>query len=383
MTLLLNIVGVGLLFITFIELLINPYKALALSLLCLTSDYDVIIFNYNFAAKALALLCCLVCFKRNFKKQKLSVVYVILLFMFLELFNFIAKISLTYTFSDFITSFATIFLGICIFMVSWPDQERLYCFKILSWIPLYLVLAGSIYNTSIFVNHKISTISLLSHLPFWCTFGFISAYQIYTITNRRGYLYLGIIDVLIVFLTSSRGGAIFAVILLVPFIMDMSKKLDIKLLKRVIVFLPAIIAVACYGLLSVIGKSFSTGKLNTSNRLIAWKYILELSSENRIFGLGLGSLKTTTDSTLIGLGYTAAHNEYVRFIYETGIVGLIIIIIMFMLMFRIFIKDSLLHKRWIYAIILGFMIYSITDNTISAVSCWAPFTTVLSLCRSD
>ena len=122
------------------------------------------------------------------------------------------------------------------------------------------------------------------------------------------------------------------------------------------------------------------GGLNTSGRFEAWSYYLNAGKSNRVFGLGLGAIKII-EGVDVNNSFTAAHNEYLRFFVETGAVGFLLIFISFITVFYKLLKNNILKNKkfLLMALIVAFVVFSATDNTISAVQFWVPFCWYLGL----
>lgn len=120
----------------------------------------------------------------------------------------------------------------------------------------------------------------------------------------------------------------------------------------------------------------SNGELNTSGRSIAWNYILSLNQQ-KYTGSGLGSLKTFTSDPKLA-AFTAAHNEYVRTLFETGTIGLVILLILFLyIFFSAFYSKTKYLKIISFLIFSSFLLYSYTDNTMVNFRYWMPFSVLI------
>lgn len=100
-------------------------------------------------------------------------------------------------------------------------------------------------------------------------------------------------------------------------------------------------------------------------RMYNWSTLLSDLGRSPIIGFGLGT--TTTGSTTTG---TIPHNEYVRYLYETGVLGLVLLLIAITVLFRalwrahrrtrLAVSEALISV----AIIVGLLLHAISANTV-------------------
>jgi O-antigen ligase len=118
----------------------------------------------------------------------------------------------------------------------------------------------------------------------------------------------------------------------------------------------------------------TTSTLDT--RLYRWKTLLPEWESSPIFGRGLGTTTTTEGTDANPLNYLLPHNEYLRYLVETGVVGLTILLGGLTILIR-----GLFRKRRVpgtldagtfnapslaLAIIAGGLVNSLADNTLLA-----------------
>lgn len=110
---------------------------------------------------------------------------------------------------------------------------------------------------------------------------------------------------------------------------------------------------------------------NTSGRLDAWSEFYAIAQVNPLFGRGLGAGPIAQPETD---GFKAQHNEYVRLLLEGGWIGGSIVLLA--------IVTTLVHavrraprvvRPDLTALVLGFLVLSTTDNTLSAPAFAVPF----------
>lgn len=382
MSLVLNMIGIFLLLLVAMMMLIKPQYGTALAILMLMGNFEITAFNYEFVAKLFVLLCAVCSIIKNgiHKRAEWRPLILLMLLCVSSLYTLFAGCNSSYGFSDFVTSFFNILTGIILFNVNWDEYNRCKALKLMAWTPIMLIILGIIRYRALFYEGRIVTAGLFSHVPFWCGMGYMAAITLSKVYGKNKYTTLALVDLAIILFTASRGGAIFAAILLFPYIVDASKNMTRRFFARVLLLLPIALYYASEAINNLLERTFSGGELNTTNRFEAWTTLLELSENHRIIGMGIGSLKTITGNYIISQGFTAAHNEYVRFIYETGVMGLCIFLAIMFIVFKAYFKNNIfMDRKYAIAPVIAFFIYSITDNTVSAAQFWMPFMLVISL----
>jgi O-antigen ligase len=117
-------------------------------------------------------------------------------------------------------------------------------------------------------------------------------------------------------------------------------------------------------------------------RLYRWKTLLPEWEQSPVFGQGIGTTTTTESTSSNRLNFLLPHNEYLRYLVETGILGLAILLAALTMLVL-----SLLHKRknpgtldagtfnapsLALAIIVGCLVNSLADNTLlNSPTCYA------------
>lgn len=124
----------------------------------------------------------------------------------------------------------------------------------------------------------------------------------------------------------------------------------------------------------------TTSTLDT--RLYRWKTLLPEWERSPLFGRGLGTTTTAESTSTNRLNFLLPHNEYIRYLVETGIVGLAILFAGVAILLR-----GLVRKRKIpgtldagtlnapvlaIAVIVGCLVNSLADNTLlNSPTCYA------------
>jgi O-antigen ligase len=124
----------------------------------------------------------------------------------------------------------------------------------------------------------------------------------------------------------------------------------------------------------------TTSSLDT--RLYRWKTLLPEWERSPVFGQGLGVTTTAENTSTNRLNSLLPHNEYIRYLVETGIVGLAIIVAAVTFLVRRLIRrwrtpsafdaDALNAPLLALVIIVGCLVNSLADNTLlNSPTCYA------------
>ncbi|ASA26023.1 O-antigen ligase family protein [Paenibacillus donghaensis] len=113
--------------------------------------------------------------------------------------------------------------------------------------------------------------------------------------------------------------------------------------------------------------------VDLSGRSEAWEYFLNKAADSPWSGRGLGAVTVANDGTLYK-GFVVPHNEYIRFYYDGGYIGAIVLLLSLLAVF-VLVYRALAPKVKPYYVffIAAFLIYSFSDNTLSTVQFIIPF----------
>lgn len=117
----------------------------------------------------------------------------------------------------------------------------------------------------------------------------------------------------------------------------------------------------------------TTEGIDLSGRSEAWAYFLDKASGSPVTGRGLGAVTVANDGTLY-IGFVVPHNEYIRFYYDGGYIGSILLWLSLLAVFILVYRALAPPVKMYYVLFLAaFLIYSFTDNTLSTVQFIIPF----------
>lgn len=340
----------------------------------------------DFVFKLLFLVCSLyLLIFQGFKKEYISS---IIIFFIAFLFSRITPVNNGYyNFTDSFLAMMTFLVGLLLISISWSEKEANELQWLIILLPWLSVLFGTIFHLfgimSLFDRNgtSIGGISLSTNLSFYCVFSIAAASVLFERNRENKFIYIQIITFLLCSSTLTRGGILASLVIIFPDILWILLKVYKKPMFLLSVLFSGLLSIFPIKILyaKIIERMYNDGgSLNTSGRIEAWSYIIRLQ-ENRLFGNGFGSLKTYTYDPKLQ-AYTAAHNEYIRIFFETGIVGSILILISILNLFLKLISNINENKKSIYKIIflvISFFIYSLTDNTLSNYRYWFVFMILL------
>lgn len=132
-------------------------------------------------------------------------------------------------------------------------------------------------------------------------------------------------------------------------------------------------------------KEVSGSKFQNESRLVMWKAASNIIRHNLVFGVGTGDiqdelnkeyLKTSLKNSVIGKNFNA-HNQFIEVLVENGLIGLILFLSIFVMMFYIsFSERNILYIVFIIITITSFMFETML-NRLAGVSFFALFSFLL------
>jgi len=216
--------------------------------------------------------------------------------------------------------------------------------------------------------------NIAAHLAMLAYLGFtIGLVELKRQNKNKGYYFFIIcINFLILLSTGTRGPLIALSLIIIVYIADNIYgylKGKVLLIIPLISFLSIIISIIISQWSNFITRTFNDftpdSGVNISGREIAWKYFFENSKGYELFGQGLGSVLVANDGSLYA-GFTVPHNEYIRFYFDGGIIGLLLFIGSFIyVLIKLYIILPKHIKLYYLSLVLGLLIYSMIDNTLS------------------
>lgn len=132
--------------------------------------------------------------------------------------------------------------------------------------------------------------------------------------------------------------------------------------------------------LAAADRGETSSSLNT--RLYRWKTLLPAWERSPLFGRGLGTTTTAESTSANRLNSLLPHNEYIRYLVETGIVGLAILLAAVVILLRGLVRKwkipgtldagTLNAPALAIAVIVGCLVNALADNTLlNSPTCYA------------
>lgn len=340
---------------------------------------------------------------------KLSIIMIIILCwkLYGATFQFMAPLivlsiilMLTYTFADFHPRLGSIspfisFLGMgapfLILLVKWDRKLAGHIILLITLLPLVSIIAGvilqfaglhEVMHQEYLGANRLQGANIAAHLAMLAFVGFGAS--IIEIKRRDEmkllFFVLAALNFVIIFSTGTRGALVASVFIIAVFVFDYIKDYLKGKLFAVIplaLFILTFIVVLLTQWENIMMRSFNAHStdigINISGRDVAWSFFLAQSRGSEIFGQGLGASLTANDGSLYD-GFTVPHNEYIRFFFDSGIIGMVLF---FAALLYVLVKVGLkLPTRiafYYFSLIFGFLIYTFVDNTLTTIHFIVPF----------
>jgi teichuronic acid biosynthesis protein TuaE len=216
-------------------------------------------------------------------------------------------------------------------------------------------------------------------------FGYLSAYGLIasSILFRRGILRFAsgpIALCLLIFLLMSitRGAYLFTLLFLLIYWLPCINWSFASMQARFVFLLIVSLSAVAPFIHLIYRRTVIRGELDSSGRIEAWGYYLDRICESPIWGHGMGGAEYFYDYTVVF--FRAPHNEYVRFAYDYGILGGVLIFLCLLWVCLGGIKRSQ-EKIALFALTLCFLVGCFHANMFSAMQMTTAFVLLLSAVR--
>ena len=274
--------------------------------------------------------------------------------------------------------------------VRWRKETAMQHIRLLVWLPALSVTLGAIlqaaglhelYVTEFSGAFRLQGASIPAHLAFLAFIAFVVSFvELKRQSNKQRFFFvMMVINFLILLLTGTRGPLVAAVPMIVWFVFDLSKQFvkgKTTLLIPLFGFIGVLTASAFWQLDNLMKRSFerqSDTFIDLSGRYEAWTFFLDGVRSSPWFGRGLGSVLVANDGSIFE-GFVVPHNEYIRFYFDGGYIGAILLFLALIIVSIYVLKKSdRLTRGYMAALLAGFYPYSFSDNTLSTVQFIVPF----------
>ena len=315
------------------------------------------------------------------------------------LWAMLALILLTFSFSIWLPEMSTsiavkAFIGLSLpfvlLLINWKKEVAEKQIRIITLLPLVSMLIGVVLQAAnihslVAVEFtgavRVQGANIPPHLAMLAFMGVAIAFiEIKRSPQyiRFNYIMLGL-NFLILVITGTRGPILALVLMVLYYFYDISraflkgkKKYLLPLLGSLLIITSAVYLQLDNLKKRSFERTTETG-IDLSGRAEAWEYFLNKAAGSPVAGRGLGAVTVANDGTLYG-GFVVPHNEYIRFYYDGGYVGAILLLLsllaVFLMVYRVLLPAV---KPYFLLFIAAFLIYSFTDNTLSTVQFIIPF----------
>ncbi|MEK5034496.1 O-antigen ligase family protein [Paenibacillus sp. FSL R7-0302] len=315
------------------------------------------------------------------------------------LWAMLVLILLTFSFSIWLPEMSTsiavkAFIGLSLpfvlLLINWKKEVAEKQIRIITLLPLVSMLLGVVLQAAnihslVAVEFtgavRVQGANIPPHLAMLAFMGVAIAFieikrsPQYT---RFNYIMLGL-NFFILVITGTRGPILALVLMVLYYFYDISraflkgkKKYLLPLLGSLLIITSAVYLQLDNLKKRSFERTTETG-IDLSGRAEAWEYFLNKAADSPVAGRGLGAVTVANDGTLYG-GFVVPHNEYIRFYYDGGYVGAILLLLsllaVFLMVYRVLLPAV---KPYFLLFIAAFLIYSFTDNTLSTVQFIIPF----------
>jgi len=218
---------------------------------------------------------------------------------------------------------------------------------------------------------RLTGMNFPAFLAFFGYVSFLVCLHKVVIENRRGFIFLALVNLAMIILSGTRMPSLLAVLLAGLMIFFASKETlkgaaKINLFLLGLVFVSVVMVFYWPQLEARMFAQTSDSAVNLSGRDEIWSYFLAAFYESPVFGKGVGAGVVLLEDVVIYSSH-AAHNEYLRLLVDGGVVGLLLYIGGVVVHMAIIAKHLTRDEK---VLIFGFFfllaIYSLTDNALTA-----------------
>lgn len=306
---------------------------------------------------------------------------------------------ITYLFSDWhplldraapIKAFIGLLAPFVFLLIRWDRHTSERHITVVALLPLIsvaigLLLHGAGIHKAFVVEFtgafRLQGSSIPAHLAFLAFISFMICFiELKRNPLRLTFFYVMMaINFMILLLTGTRGPLVSAAPMLLLYIFDLTRQFAkgrAVLIVPLFGFVTLLSGAVYLQLDNLMKRSFERQTdtvIDTSGRAEAWAFFLDGVKGSPWSGRGLGSVLVANDGSIYS-GFVVPHNEYIRFYYDSGYIGaaclFIALAITFSMVYR---RTEKRAKSSVGMLLLGFAIYTFTDNTLSTVQFIVPF----------
>lgn len=289
-----------------------------------------------------------------------------------------------------VKAFIGLSLPFVFLLINWKKEVAERQIRIITLLPLVSVLAGILLQIAHMHSFlaveftgavRIQGANIPAHLAMLAFMGVaVSFIEIKRNPNHSRFFYTMLaLNFLILIGTGTRGPLLALILMVLYYFYDISRlylKGKTQYLIPLVCSVFLIVAAVFLQLDNLKKRSFertTDTAVDLSGRTEAWEYFLAKAADSPLAGRGLGAVTVANDGSLYK-GFVVPHNEYIRFYFDGGYIGAILLLIsllaVFLLVYRALAPPV---KPYYLLFIAAFLIYSFSDNTLSTVQSIIPF----------
>ncbi len=328
---------------------------------------------------------------RSNSKRNMDIFKVVLIYGILNIVVGVIILPENLTSENFSSIFSLVVTGYVFTHHNYTRETKNLIIKVLIYAPIGVLILGLVYqlvlNRSIFRFegggiYRLQGASVPAHYGMICFFGIFAQNISFFIFNKKGIInkIIFLLLFVILYLTGARTALLCSIILTAFYF---SKYLKYPTWKKV---LASIIWMGTSILYLIIDNTRNnvTGDnnelINTSGRTEAWAFFYRRFLDEPVWGIGSGNSSKFMKNSIIEF-FITPHNEYLRLIVETGLVGACIIIILVVpKLYKNISLNKLKGKNTDFTIAILYLtvlIFSITDNTFATYQFYIPFLLII------
>jgi O-antigen ligase len=299
-------------------------------------------------------------------------------------------------------SYVTLTLAWAILAIRWPPHSARLFLRVLALLASVSVVAGAMLHAvgiGDFVTgasvgggtDRLGGATFPSELAFLAVIGISASLISIRMFGGSSGAWLAAVNGAILAATVTRGSMAAGLILLLPPAIRFLKaarpgvgvRPELRFLLVAVILVAAVVAVAP-AVLARNSSGSDPGSLNTSGRTGAWNFFWRQAQQSPLVGRGLGSGPVIdVNKFIIGGGFKAQHNEYLRLFLEGGYLGFAIVLAAILLtLARVARYFPARARADLWALLFAFALLSFVDNTLSAPEFAISFGVLLAVMRA-
>lgn len=301
--------------------------------------------------------------------------------------------------SQTVSSFATLSLAWVVFAVHWDWRRDQRLLKLLACVPTISVALGALLSVGGVLELfrgtpvRLEGATLAATLGALAVAGVLACIVLYRIERWEAARWLGVLNVVILGASLSRGAAVALAILAAPSLLRFWRRQSRARGPSLIANVALLALLVSFGGLVLGAGLVARSKDATdyvpgrglshevgSGRFEAWSVAFEQAKVNIAFGRGLGAGPIVGQTPGSPQGFTAQHNEYLRMLLEGGVLGSLLVLGAIVYALSGAIRRAAPRVRAdLSAGALALAVFSFTENTLTTPAVAVAFLVVFAI----